>query len=86
MGGSLLVPTGGTALPPRYRYEQIADDLEQRIAAGEFPPGAKLPSRRELIEHYDVTAPVIDRAMQNLRTKGITETLPGVGVFVAEPK
>ncbi|MEV0425984.1 GntR family transcriptional regulator [Micromonospora sp. NPDC050495] len=28
----------------------------QRIANGEFPPGAKLPSRRELIEHYGVTA------------------------------
>jgi GntR family transcriptional regulator len=27
---------------------------------------------------------VIDRAMQVLRIKGMTETLPGVGVFVAE--
>ena len=71
-------------MSPRYRYEQIADDLEERISAGEFPPGAKLPSRRELIEYYDVTAPVIDRAMQNLRAKGITETLPGVGVYVRE--
>jgi DNA-binding FadR family transcriptional regulator len=50
----------------------------------EFPPGSKLPSRRELIEHYSVTEPVIDRAMQVLRIKGMTETLPGVGVFVTE--
>jgi GntR family transcriptional regulator len=81
-----LVPTGRTTLPPRYRYEQIADDLEERIRTGEFAPGSKLPSRRELTEHYDVTPPVIDRAMQNLRAKGLTETLPGVGVYVAEPK
>ncbi|MFV2083424.1 MULTISPECIES: winged helix-turn-helix domain-containing protein [Micromonosporaceae] len=73
-------------MPPRYRYEQIADELEERIRAGEFPPGSRLPSRRELTEYYDVTEPVIDRAMQNLRVKGLTETLPGVGVFVAEPK
>jgi DNA-binding FadR family transcriptional regulator len=71
-------------VPPRYRYEEIADDLHKRIVAGEFPPGTRLPSRRELIAHYEVTEPVIDRAMQILRVKGITETLPGVGVFVRD--
>jgi GntR family transcriptional regulator len=65
-------------VPPRYRYEEIADDLQQRIEAGEFPPGSRLPSRRELIAHYEVTEPVIDRAMQILRIKEITETLPGL--------
>ncbi|MCX4473277.1 GntR family transcriptional regulator [Micromonospora sp. NBC_01655] len=73
-----------STVPPRYRYEQIADDLAARIASGEFPPASKLPSRRELIEQYGVTEPVIDRAMQVLRIKGMIETLPGVGVFVAE--
>jgi DNA-binding GntR family transcriptional regulator len=69
---------------PKYRYEEIADDLQARMTAGEFPPGAKLPSRRELIEQYDVTAPVLDRSMQILRVKGLIETLPGVGVYVRE--
>ena len=71
-------------MPPRYRYEEIADDLQKRINSGEFPPGARLPSRRELTAHYDVTEPVVDRAMLILRVKGITETLAGVGVFVRE--
>ncbi len=71
-------------MPPRYRYEEIADDLQERIEGGEFPPGSRLPSRRELTAHYEVTEPVIDRAMQVLRVKKITETLPGVGVFVRE--
>ena len=71
-------------MPPRYRYEEIADDLQKRIEAGEFPPGSRLPSRRELIAHYEVTEPVIDRAMQILRIKGFTETLAGVGVFVRD--
>ncbi|MEU1889008.1 GntR family transcriptional regulator [Micromonospora sp. WMMD987] len=79
-----MLPTEGNTVPPRYRYEKIADDLADRIKSGEFPPGSKLPSRRELIEHYGVTEPVIDRAMQVLRIKGMTETLPGVGVFVVE--
>ena len=71
-------------MPPRYRYEEIAADLIKRIQDGEFPPGSRLPSRRVLIEHYGVTEPVIDRAMQILRVKEIIETLPGVGVFVRE--
>ncbi|MET3428112.1 DNA-binding GntR family transcriptional regulator [Actinoplanes tereljensis] len=71
-------------MPPRYRYEEIAIDLQKRIDGGEFPPGARLPSRRELIEQYEVTEPVIDRAMLILRVKGITETLSGVGVYVRE--
>ncbi|MEU8019961.1 GntR family transcriptional regulator [Micromonospora parva] len=79
-----MLPTEENDVPPRYRYEQIADDLAERIASGEFQPGSKLPSRRELIDHYGVTKPVIDRAMQVLRIKGMTETLPGVGVFVTE--
>ncbi|MFI5486286.1 winged helix-turn-helix domain-containing protein [Micromonospora echinaurantiaca] len=61
-----MLPTEAKTVPPRYRYEQIADDLAERIASGEFPPGSKLPSRRELIGHYGVTEPVIDRAMQVL--------------------
>ena len=84
MGDLLGVPTEGNAVPPRYRYEEIADDLRKRIDAGEFPPGSRLPSRRELTAHYDVTAPVIDRAMQILRVLGITETLAGVGVYVRD--
>ncbi|MBL7257101.1 winged helix-turn-helix domain-containing protein [Paractinoplanes lichenicola] len=71
-------------MPPRYRYEEIADDLRKRIEVGEFPPGSRLPSRRELTAYYDVTEPVIDRAMQILRVLGVTETLAGVGVFVRD--
>jgi GntR family transcriptional regulator len=71
-------------VPPRYRYEEIADDLRKRIEAGEFPPGSRLPTRRELTAHYEVTEPVIDRSMQILRVLGVTETLAGVGVFVRD--
>lgn len=90
-------PTGRMTVPARYRYEEIADDLRKRISAGEFDseretagPGGRrlilrpgqLPSRATLIEEYTVTEPVIDRAMQILRTLGVVETLPGVGVFI----
>ncbi|GIF49346.1 GntR family transcriptional regulator [Asanoa ferruginea] len=70
---------------PRYRYEEIADDLEDKIRSGVYPPGSRLPSRRDLVDAYSVTEPVIDKSMMILRVKGLTETLPGVGVFVREP-
>lgn len=73
----------GKVTMPKYRYEQVADDLRTRIESGEFPPGAKLPSRAELCRQYDVSSIVADRAMFLLKMEGLTESLPGVGVFVA---
>lgn len=70
---------------PRYGYQEVFEDLRGRIGAGrEFPPGARLPSRRELSEHYGVSDIVLDRVMWMLRQEGLAETLPGIGVFVPE--
>jgi DNA-binding GntR family transcriptional regulator len=67
---------------PAQRYEEVAADLRRRIESGEFPPGAKLPSRAELRVHYQVSDTVADKAMMILRLAGMTEVLPGVGVYV----
>lgn len=70
---------------PRYRYEQVADDLRSRIGPGkEFPPGAKLPTRRELCDRYGVSEFVADRVFWLLQRDGLTESLPGVGVYVVD--
>ena len=36
------------AVEPRRLYRQIADQIAQLIASGEFPPGSRLPAEREL--------------------------------------
>ena len=69
---------------PRQRYEEIAADLRAKIESGEYPPGSQLPSRAELRELYTISDTVADKAMMLLRVAGLVETLPGVGVFVAE--
>ncbi|MFI6762715.1 winged helix-turn-helix domain-containing protein [Micromonospora sp. NPDC050417] len=69
-------------MPRQQRYEEVADDLTTKIRGGEYPPGAKLPSRAQLCEIYDVSESVVEKAMWILRREGLTETLPGVGVFV----
>lgn len=63
---------------------QIADDLSDRIRAGEYPPGSKLPSLRELGEIYSVSVSTIQRAAGLLRDRGLMEGSPGRGMFVAE--
>ena len=36
------------------RYREVADDLRDRIVAGEFPVGDALPPIAHLMEYYDV--------------------------------
>jgi DNA-binding GntR family transcriptional regulator len=71
-------------MPKQQRYEEIAADLRKKIESGEYPPGTQLPSRAQMREIYGVSDTVSDRALIILRTEGLVETLPGVGVFVAE--
>lgn len=76
---------GSPAVMPQYPYERVTADLRRRILTGEFAPGTKLPSRRELAAEYGVSDIVIGAAMRALRAEGLTEPLPGIGTFVADP-
>jgi DNA-binding GntR family transcriptional regulator len=69
---------------PRPPYLQVADDLRREIAAGEFTPGQKLPSGRELARQYGVAPMTINHAMAVLRDEGIVISYQGRGVFVAD--
>ncbi|MBX6769492.1 MAG: GntR family transcriptional regulator [Actinomadura rubrobrunea] len=48
---------------PRARYRQVADDLRQAIARGDFAPGDMLPSRPELARRYGLNQTSINRAI-----------------------
>ncbi|MCW2900115.1 MAG: regulatory protein GntR [Streptosporangiaceae bacterium] len=67
---------------PKQRYEEVADDLRRKIETGEYSPGSSLPSRRDLMIEYQCSDTVIGKAMMILRGLGLTETQPGVAVFV----
>jgi GntR family transcriptional regulator len=74
----------GSVIMPAQRYEQVAEDLRHKIETGVYPPGTRLPSRRELMEEYHCSDTVIGKAMMLLRAAGLTETQSGVAVYVAE--
>ena len=78
-----LLRQPGSVAMPKYPYEVVADTIRQRIQDGKYPPGSKLPSRAELCAEFGVSDIVVGSAMRILKAEKLTETLPGVGVYVA---
>jgi DNA-binding GntR family transcriptional regulator len=68
----------------KLKYEQIADNLRERISAGEFSSGDRLPSSRELCEQWNVSRATAIKAMEQLRTDGVVEARQGSGFTVIE--
>jgi GntR family transcriptional regulator len=64
-------------------HMRVADDLRERIHAGEFAPGSQLPTETELRAGYQVSRNTIRDAIKNLVSLGLIETRPGRGTFVA---
>ncbi|WP_055588551.1 GntR family transcriptional regulator [Peterkaempfera griseoplana] len=71
--------------PDAHAYQRVAADLRHRIAAGEFPPGARLPSWRTLQRQYQVGYGVIADAIALLRTDGLVVSTQRTSVTVADP-
>jgi DNA-binding GntR family transcriptional regulator len=64
--------------------EQIAADLTDRIARGEYKAGDQLPTYETLASLYNVSTGTIARVMIVLRTRGTVVGVPGRGVFVPD--
>lgn len=70
-------------------YRLIADDLRRKIESGELPPGTQMKSEVELREEYGqgydrvASRHTIRDAIKLLVSRGLVETRPGQGTFVA---
>lgn len=56
--------------------------MRARIAAGEWAPGAALPSEQALAEQHGVAMATLRRALELLAAQGLVERLHGRGTFV----
>lgn len=63
-------------------YERIADDLRDRIRAGELAQGDRLPSETTMAEHYGNSLPTLRQALGLLQAEGLIEKQHGRGNFV----
>lgn len=56
-------------------YIQIAEQIEQDILSGKLPRGGKIPSVREYAVNASVNPNTMQRAMQELESKGLILTV-----------
>jgi DNA-binding transcriptional regulator YhcF (GntR family) len=67
------------------KHEQIARIVRNDIAAGKLRHGQQLPSDREQAEKYDVSSPVVAKAMTILTKEGLVISKPRAGRIVNAP-
>ena len=66
-------------------YQQVVEKMLTLLDSGEYPPGVRLPSERELSEMFDVSRPSIREAIIALEVMGRVAVRTGSGVYVIEP-
>jgi len=68
---------------------RVSEDAVQQIVdlirAGEFSPGDRLPSERQLAAQLQVSRTSIREALRKLETIGLLEIRQGLGIFVKDP-
>lgn len=66
------------------KYLQIAGHLRDQIVRGDLPPGAEVPSEREIAATWGVARPTASKALQALKQQGLVEARHGSGTYVRE--
>ena len=67
-------------------YQQIVEQLEKAVVSGEYKPGEKLPSVRELASAAGVNPNTMQRAMAELEKRGLVVTQRTSGRSVTEDR
>lgn len=64
-------------------FQQIADNICDKIISGEFPAGSKIPSVREQAATVGVNQNTIMRTYMELQRENIINNQRGIGFFVS---
>ncbi len=67
---------------PQRLYRQIAEQLRQLMASGEFAVGSRLPAERDLAMQLGVSRPSVREALIALEVEGMIEVRTGSGIYV----
>lgn len=65
-------------------YEQLYAMIRKQIETGAFSAGEKLPSKRKLALHLEISQSTIERAYAQLDAEGYIRSTPRSGYFVSE--
>lgn len=64
------------------KYNQVRDQLEKLLASGEYAPGDKLPSERELANTLSVSLVTLRKSLSDIEQKGLISREHGRGTFM----
>lgn len=67
-------------------YLQLYEFIKQEIQAGNLQHHTKLPSKRKLSKHLDISQNTIEAAYNQLAAEGYIESFPRKGFFVCDVK
>jgi len=73
------------AVAPR-RSEEITAAIAKQVNDHELPPGARLPSERQLCERFAASRSTVRRALAHLVALGLVRVEHGRGAFVQPPR
>jgi GntR family transcriptional repressor for pyruvate dehydrogenase complex len=68
----------------RKLYQQVAGTIMASIVGGNYKPGERLPSERDLAVAFKVSRPTIREAMIALEIRGLAESRHGSGIYVTD--
>ncbi|MER5424098.1 GntR family transcriptional regulator [Streptosporangium roseum] len=67
-------------------YQQISNEIAERIRKGEFQPNRAIPSEKMLMEQYGVAKVTVRNSVAFLRDQGWVFTVPHRGTYVSQPE
>ena len=63
-------------------YQQLADEVQRRVSAGELKAGDRLPPQREFARMLGVNLTTVTRAFAALQRRGVVASRPGRGSVI----
>lgn len=64
-------------------FLQIADSISEKVIGGQYPPGEKIPSVRDLASEMGVNPNTVMRTYTELQQRGIIDNRRGIGFYVS---
>ena len=64
-------------------YEQIKEQIKEKILSNELKVGEALPSIRNLAKDLRISVITVKNAYEKLENEGYVESVPGKGVYIA---
>ncbi|GGL90147.1 hypothetical protein GCM10010129_37510 [Streptomyces fumigatiscleroticus] len=65
-------------------WRQVAAAIATRIADGQYPVDARVPSVVELSTEFGIAASTAQKALAHLKAEGLVRAEVGLGTFVAK--